>query len=364
MGQMGRVVPLEFIEKISGMLVSAGTVGQLTRPLLELLELVTGLESTYLTRIDTEAGQQTIIFSRNSKTMQIPEGLSVPWDDTLCKRALAEGRLYTENVAACWGDSEAARSLGIQTYASTPVYLEDNVLYGTLCAASSQSIPLSPEGRQVLLLFSTLISQHIQREHLVERLKKVNEALETESSTDALTGLPNRRFTLAALDRLFGMAQRTRQRVLIAFIDLDGFKGINDTHGHEAGDAFLTEIGRRLSAGLRKGDVLGRIGGDEFVVIGLGGAEEMDEHSVSEGTRERLAPLIEGRYDLGACTIDYPGASIGVFAADPLGTSPDEALRMADARMYIEKNKRRSGTRDAERRSKAHAPAGAATGVA
>ncbi|WP_223677652.1 GAF domain-containing protein [Azospirillum agricola] len=121
------------------------------------------MESTYLTRVDAEAGVQTIVFSRNSKTMRIPEGLSVPWDDTLCKRALDEGRAYTEDVSACWGDSEAARSLGIKTYASTPVYLEDNRLYGTLCAASTESRPFSLEGRQVLTLFSTLIAQHIDR---------------------------------------------------------------------------------------------------------------------------------------------------------------------------------------------------------
>ncbi|MCG5242303.1 sensor domain-containing diguanylate cyclase [Azospirillum doebereinerae] len=329
--------------------MSAHTVGQLTRPLLELLELVTGLESTYLTRIDAEAGLQTILFSRNSKTMQIPEGLSVPWNDTLCKRALEEGRLYTDDVAACWGDSEAARSLGIQTYASTPVYLDDDVLYGTLCAASAQSQPISQHGQQVLLLFSTLIAQQIQREHLLERLQKANTALEAESSTDALTGLPNRRFTLAALQRLFALAQRTRQRVLIAFIDLDGFKGINDTYGHEAGDAFLVEVGRRLASGLRTGDVVGRLGGDEFIVIGLTEATEADERWCVEMTRQRFAPLLEGQFDLGGCIIDYPGASVGVIAADPSRTSPEEAVRMADARMYLEKRRRREESGSAER---------------
>jgi len=66
---------------------SADDLEQLTRPMLELLEAATGLESTYLTTIDMAAGKQSILFSRNSKSMQIPEGLSVPWGDTLCKRA-------------------------------------------------------------------------------------------------------------------------------------------------------------------------------------------------------------------------------------------------------------------------------------
>lgn len=77
---------------------------------------------------------------------------------------------------------------------------------------------------------------------------------------DALTGLPNRRAVLTELERLFALAKRTQQWVLVAFIDLDGFKPINDTYGHEAGDRFLIEVGRRMSAGLRASDMLGRWG--------------------------------------------------------------------------------------------------------
>ena len=96
--------------------------------LLEMLELVTNMESTYLTRIEPDGDYQHILFSRNTKNMQIPEGLSVPWGDTLCKRALDEGRRYTCDVASIWGDSEAAKALGIMTYVSTPVTLVDGQL--------------------------------------------------------------------------------------------------------------------------------------------------------------------------------------------------------------------------------------------
>jgi diguanylate cyclase len=90
--------------RISDTIASALTTEELTRPLLTMLELVTGLESTYLTRVDQEAGVQSILYARNSKVMQIPEGLNVPWDDTLCKRALDEGRPFTEDASECWGD--------------------------------------------------------------------------------------------------------------------------------------------------------------------------------------------------------------------------------------------------------------------
>lgn len=328
----------ELLGRVSDTLGTARTVEQLTRPLLELLELVTGLESTYLTRVDADAGTQTILFSRNSHTMQIPEGLVVPWDDTLCKRAMEEGRAYTDNVGDCWGDSQAARALGIQTYASTPVYINNNDLYGTLCAASSQSRPLTPQGRQALSLFSTLIGQQLERERLLQELQLANAALAMESSTDALTGLPNRRFALAELERLFALARRTEQQVLVVFIDLDDFKKINDAYGHDTGDLFLVEVGRRLKQGLRAGDLLGRLGGDEFVIIGLSaaGGGEWDD-----AFHRRFAPLVQGHYDLGKVRFDYPGASFGAVHANPHLCTPDDALRQADARMYEVKRRRR-----------------------
>ena len=258
---------------------------------------------------------------------------------TLCKRALDEGRLFTDDVASCWGDSDAAQALGIRTYASVPVYVDDNALYGTLCAASSDRRPMTPQGQQVLSLFSTLISKQLQREQLLDQLRRSNAALEAESTTDALTGLPNRRFAMAELRRLFALARRTRQQILLAFIDLDGFKAINDTHGHEAGDRFLIAVGQRLTAGLRKGDVLGRLGGDEFIIIGLSAPGEAAE----DAAYRRLAPLLRGQYDLESCSLNYPGASFGVIQVDPDSTTPEDALREADARMYADKKARRAG---------------------
>ncbi|WP_028456028.1 hypothetical protein [Chitinilyticum litopenaei] len=110
---------VSLIAQISQALESRQPLEGLVRQLLMLLELVTDLESTYLTRIDLAEMRQHILFSRNSKQMQIPEGLAVPWDDTLCKRALDEGQRFTNDVANCWGDSVAARELGIATYVST-----------------------------------------------------------------------------------------------------------------------------------------------------------------------------------------------------------------------------------------------------
>lgn len=334
-------MPTELLGQLTATVTAARTTEELTRPLLVLLELVTGLESTYLTQVDAEAGVQNILYARNSKAMQIPEGLSVPWEDTLCKRALDEGRPFTEDVAGCWGDSDAARDLGIQTYVTTPVRLDDGTLFGTLCAASNEQRPITAEGRQVLSLFGELIQQQIRRERLLDQLQQANRQLEAFSFTDALTGLPNRRAILQELHRLFALAQRDERSVLVVFVDLDGFKQINDVHGHEAGDAFLVEVGKRLSHGIRSSDQLGRLGGDEYVIVGMGAKNGDVTADFVAGMHARLTPLLQGHFDLAQCTLDYPGASFGIVSVNPVDCTPEEALRQADAAMYENKRARK-----------------------
>ena len=105
--------PANLFAPLADTLTTATSLEGLVRPLLELLEVASGLESTYMTTIDETVGVQHVLYSRNSRSLIIPEGLTVPWGDTLCKRALEEGRSYTDDVAGCWGDSDAAQALGV-----------------------------------------------------------------------------------------------------------------------------------------------------------------------------------------------------------------------------------------------------------
>ena len=317
-------------EAVSG----AKDLESLTRPLLGLLESVTGMESTYLTRIDEAAGLQHIQFARNSKQMQIPEGLSVPWHDTLCKRALEEDRPYTDDVASCWGDSDAARGLGIQTYLSQPVRYSDGELYGTLCAASGASRPVSRDARNVLEMFARILTLQVDRERLVRQLRKDNAALSERALTDPLTGIANRRALTESLGRTLARARRSGGDVQVAFIDLDGFKKINDERGHDAGDRFLQQVAERLAGTKRGSELVARYGGDEFVLVAEGA--NPDE------LQARLEGVIRGRYEVGATPLDSPGASVGVVTAQPDETA-EALLQRADAAMYEAKKMRKAG---------------------
>jgi hypothetical protein len=148
-----RPVPAEAIERLAGTkLVIAALEGEqrapgerLIRNLLGELQRMTGLESTYVTRIDWPNALQTITHVRNAGSLEIPEGLDVDWSDTVCRLALDQGVNYTDDVAASFPGSAAAREMGLRTYVGVPILGAAGTVQGTLCGVSSQPIELGPD---------------------------------------------------------------------------------------------------------------------------------------------------------------------------------------------------------------------------
>ena len=160
--------------------------------------------------------------------------------------------------------------------------------------------------------------------------KKAQDQLAHLAFHDALTGLPNRALLLNRLEQVLARAGRTGNAVGLLFVDLDNFKGINDSLGHEAGDTLLQTIAQRLRGCTRPGDTAARLGGDEFVILleELGGAGE------AEAVAKRVTEAIHQSLCLGGHDV-FPGASIGltITALGDVRTAGD-LLRDADTAMY------------------------------
>jgi diguanylate cyclase (GGDEF)-like protein/PAS domain S-box-containing protein len=150
---------------------------------------------------------------------------------------------------------------------------------------------------------------------------------------DSLTGLPNRNMFFGELNRTIARARREHREFAVCFIDLDRFKAINDTLGHQAGDELLEAMADRLRTSLRESDVVARLGGDEFVVL-LEGCTPADLGRVAN---KMLASIGEPLM-LHGCTLDVTcSIGIGIFPAD--GDDAATLLKHADAAMYLAKER-------------------------
>jgi diguanylate cyclase (GGDEF)-like protein len=172
----------------------------------------------------------------------------------------------------------------------------------------------------------------------LHRLRRHAAALTHRALHDALTGLPNRELFFDRVEQALARARRRTVPLAVLFVDLDGFKQVNDVQGHEAGDAVLVEAGDRLRALVRTADTVARYGGDEFTVL----AEDVGDVEAAQHLGERIADELSRPYPGGLAV----GASVGIaFTANPAATTPDGLIRRADHAMYRSK---RPGAQRAE----------------
>ncbi len=217
----------------------------------------------------------------------------------------------------------------------------------------STRIPLhgSPELRHIVSAFNRMASavetaqtdlrQEAERMSItlasVSELKAQEARLEHMAHYDPLTGLPNRALLTDRMKVALAQAERSGEKLAICYLDLDGFKPINDTHGHAMGDRLLAEVATRLNAAVRGGDTVARLGGDEFVLL-LAGLADVEE---CEGTLTRVLHAVSQPVPVDGERL-LVTASIGatIFPGD--GSDSDTLMRHADQAMYAAKESGRN----------------------
>jgi diguanylate cyclase (GGDEF)-like protein len=158
--------------------------------------------------------------------------------------------------------------------------------------------------------------------------------LEKLAQFDGLTGLANRGLFLEQLSRAIGRSQRKASPLAALFIDLDRFKSVNDTLGHDTGDALLIEVADRLRDNLRIGDFVGRWGGDEFVVC----LEDFGEAGNAAAAAQKLLLVLSEKYEIGNSEV-YATPSIGIAMYPDSGDTAERLVKAADIAMYEAKKK-------------------------
>lgn len=214
--------------------------------------------------------------------------------------------------------------------------------------------------QQLLELLDELGERNRQLEAEIAERKRVESLVRHQAQHDSLTGLPNRLLFLDRADTAASRAARSCEAFAILFLDLDGFKAINDTYGHAAGDDLLVQVGRRLGAGIRKCDTVARLSGDEFAVV----LEDVLSAAMALSVAEKLCDSVaESYYISPSAMVDaesgqlIPPAgpvwvrisvSVGVAVFPEHGRTPEALTNAADAAMYLAKRSGKNCARLAE----------------
>ncbi|WP_416897415.1 MAG: GGDEF domain-containing protein [Minwuia sp.] len=193
----------------------------------------------------------------------------------------------------------------------------------------------SYDGERLMLLEKVLDFAIHAEQQLAEQKERIAH-LETMTRTDELTGLLNRRGLECMLGRLIASASRHGETGVICYVDIDDFKGVNDRHGHAAGDEALKLIASILSDNTRADDIAARIGGDEFVIV-------LTSTNIRDGLRKAKklqAQLNSSRVEFGGASVPL-SVSFGIQAYDGK-TSVNDVLARADKAMYAQKRDRKT----------------------
>lgn len=318
------------------------------RPLIEILELIVKIaESNYSDSYCTillldETGKYFhlgVAPSLPSAYSQAINGLAIGDGVGSCGTAAYTGkRVIIEDVFKhpyCKDFVGLAKAFNLGACWSEPIFSSNHQVLGTL--AVYHPTPYCPNDELLAEVseLAQLASIAIERRRSEEKVTQL-------AFFDALTNLPNRRMFMATLEKALSSDIRHKTKGALVYMDLDHFKSLNDSLGHDIGDELLKQVAQRLQASVRNEDTVARLGGDEFVIL-LSCRENSETMMLSHALAmtERIQAGLQVPYQLKE-HIHYITPSIGITLIPDPHISPDELLKQADTAMYHAKTKGRN----------------------
>jgi diguanylate cyclase (GGDEF)-like protein len=297
--------------------------------LAEVLELVAeGLEETLgdvlvaIRLVDPgERGPATLVTSHGATQRLAERWRTARVVELLSRPALEGGRVVvTHEPEPAAAEAEFAAE-GVRAAVAAPLYERGRIAGALAVGTTSEDRRFEPEDEEIVLAFAELASL---------ALNDARAAAEAthEAFHDSLTGLPNRSLFIDRLNHALARIEREGAPLAVLFCDLDGFKTVNDSLGHAAGDRLLQAVGRRLEESLRPSDTVARFGGDEFAVL----LEELARPEDAARAAARVIAQLEAPFEIEGREI-FVGISVGIAAASR-GDDADSILRNADLAMY------------------------------
>jgi diguanylate cyclase (GGDEF)-like protein len=242
----------------------------------------------------------------------------------------AERSLYLPDAteaAQFAGNPHTSGPQPVRFYSATPLRTQAGVTIGTLCVYDFDRVELDDERLRLLNDLADHVREHLELHSQVRQLGH-------SATHDQLTGLANRALLSDRLAHAMTRRERRAGEPALAVLDLDGFKGVNDRLGHQAGDQVLIQVAQRLLAAARAEDTVARLGGDEFVVL----YEQLPREGVDAVLRtlhQRLSSALDEPLIIGGAALSV-AASIGFVRSAP-GEFGYELMGRADLMMYEQK---------------------------
>ncbi|MEU4690038.1 diguanylate cyclase [Actinoplanes sp. NPDC023714] len=311
----------------------SGVFAQAAHLVLEYLHEEMPLAFWAVTRV--ENGRQTYLYLDADNGYGLRQGQSHPWQDSFCVH-MAAGRAPAvardARADPLYAGARINERIDIGTYAGAPIVESDGSLFGAICGLDPQTHTEDPRmagAERLLVLLGRMLTTALAADRTQDRSADALLREQLNADTDELTGLPNRRAWQRAVERAQERHQRLADPTVVAILDLDGLKAVNDGLGHAAGDAYLQAAANAARRALRDTDVIARIGGDEFGLL-LTPCERAGA--------EAVVARVNAELDAAGVT-----ASIGWASVSPEHGLAG-ALGEADAAMYRAKQQRHRET--------------------